>query len=256
MNYKLLERKWLPVLFLGSLVLAWWWFPRPATRTLISQRSLSGFSKFLEALCPCNSPTIEDVALDNYATYSVVTSNVRKRNVWVNAIVAKPAPYYVQAWYRLSVSVRLPAIPKPDVNQQLNPEAVNLMLMLYLGDQVSREFPIVWCLNPWSPDYGQVLVYDDGEVKRTGVRLEPDTAWHRFVLAGDFASEWFDYMEIDGKKTSLSGFHMTKVAHPDWGADKNVRGTVETHSAYPQADCRYVFYWYVYVKDYRLETKT
>lgn len=237
-------KSFLVVLLSFSFVFASW-------IVLVDQRNLKGFSLACEDLVGLSEGSLSDVALQNYWSYSVLYANVQHKKVFVNAIGFKLLPY-VDGKYRLRVEVQLPSpLPKPDVNQKLNPELIHVCLWMYKGDKWERSFPLFWYLNPWT-NTGKIYVYHDNlQIQEVGY-LAPNTNINVFEIVGDFNTETWVSAKVNGQPLSVSRLHMNLRFHPDWGANWNVWGSVEVANCYPEPNMAYVFYYYIRVWRYQM----
>jgi hypothetical protein len=226
--------------------------------------NLAGHSVFAECFyCFCD-PT--DAAIESYPDYGVVRANPNKRKVFVNAIGYKkftdnllPGLPVQAGEYKYSAYIRLPVLPKPDVNQEANPEAAHLMIQAYDGNnqvwkvgKKSVEATIYWDLNAWQlPEYGKIKVYTEGKTLfYTGILLQPDVNWHFMELRADFNTMKYISITIDNQTVDLSAITLAKVDRPDYGSDLSLSITTESENA--SNSCDRVFYWDTYYRDINL----
>jgi len=192
----------------------------------------------------------DDVGLFHYWSYSSLVANVRRKNVFVNAIAFKLLPYE-EGKYRLQVRIQLPSLPKPDVNQQLNPETFHIALWIYKGDKWERTFPLFWRLNAWD-NTGKIYIYHGNlQIQEVGY-LAPNTNINTFEIVGDFHTEKWVNATVNGKPLPVEGFSINKRYHETWGTNRNIWGTVEISNCYPGPELAYVFYYYIKVWRYQL----
>lgn len=223
--------------------------------------NLSGHQVFAEcnpgggSQCPC-SP--EDVHIEAFADRGRVTSNVRQRHTYVNAIGYRKFTEFFPdegpitlGRYIYTGEFRLPSLPHPDLNQLENPQAIHLMIQFWDGrdalgtsNKTTTEGTIYWQLNPWELDYGKIKVYASPlQLIDTGMSLAPDTEWHSFELAVDLVSRNYLYIAVDDQRVDLSEVDLARVHHPEWGEDVSLSITTESLATWPQYECQHVFSW-------------
>lgn len=200
-------------------------------------------------------------------THGEVTSNLKRRRVYVNAIgyrkfverlpSGKPIPL---GPYRYAAYVQLPGIPKAEEKQKENPQAIHTMIQLwdgrnalYQGNRSTLEGAIYWELNPWmAEEYGKIKVYAHPiKLVETGIRLTPDTEWHRFELSVDLDRKRYISIKIDGQKKKLSGIPLAEVKHTDWGNEVALIITTESLAAWSDKGAAR-FTWTTRFKDLEL----
>lgn len=211
--------------------------------------------------CGCSVADVEIAVLGDRGR---VTSNVNAGNRWANAIGhwefiesfpdGRPVSL---GTYRYRGKVRLPLLPFPDVNQQENPEAAQMMVQLWDGrnellqsDKQSVEATIYWNLNPWSPGSGEISVYQYPlELVGTGIAVAPDTLWHDFESIVNLRSKEWISVTIDGQVADLAGARLPERPHPEWGSEVAIGITQESLSAWSDAECSTVFTWATEYRD-------
>ena len=224
--------------------------------------NLSGHSKAAECFsvgCPDNCSN-DDISLTSFDNYGEVTSNVNIENTYVNAIGHKKFTDFFPngtpitlSNFRYTGEFRLPIIPKADVNQVDNPEAVHMMMQLYDGsnklwtaNKHTLEGTIYWALNPWTSDgqKGKIKIYIYPLTRiDTGIELPPDTDWHKFELIVDFINKKYVSITIDDITKDLSAYELAQVDHNDWGTDLSFNITTESEAASPGENCENSFRW-------------
>lgn len=223
--------------------------PSRSERSIYSSSNLAGHSVAAEKLggTACSEA---DVSIQSLADYGEVVSNVRLRDVFVNAIGHKKFVERLPSGeriglgtYRYTVSLQLPLVPKPDLVQQTNPQAVHAMIQLWdgrnalcQGNQSTMEGTIYWDLNPWTPaEFGKIKVYAYPlRLIDTGLMLTPDTAWHTFELAVDLRQKKYVSIAIDGQTRNLGNIPLAEVKHTDWGHEVALVITTESLAAWPK----------------------
>ena len=238
---------------------------------IYKSRNLSGHVAYIEenpgggTACPDPAVEGEDAIIVSYDDYGEVVANPNQKHIWVNAIGTKKfmeifpgGRNIVLGTYRYSGEFRLPKLPAPNINQVENPEAVHFMIQLYDGtdtlldaDNYSLEFSILWKLNPWTDDYGKIMVYtgvsenkyDPPDIFETAINLEPDENWHRFEMIVDYKTLKWVSISIDGVKEDLCDLDAARVKHDDWGDDFFLGITTESQSVWPQYNCELIFTW-------------
>jgi len=211
--------------------------------------------------CGCSAA---DVGITALGDRGQVVSNVNAQNRWANAIGHHK---FIESFpdgrpvslgtYRYRGKVRLPLLPFPDVDQQENPEAAQMMVQLWDGrnelfqsDMKSVEATIYWNLNPWSPGSGEISVYRYPlELVTTGIVVAPDMQWHDFESIVDLAKREWVSVTIDGQVADLAGVRLPERPHPEWGSEVAIGITHESLSAWSDADCSTVFTWTTEYKD-------
>lgn len=196
------------------------------------------------------SAGLADVAIQPGEGLGRVVSNVRERaGVFVNAIGHRkfieklPDGRPLTAGrFRYAAHVRLPSLPKPDTAQRANPQAVHVMVQFWDGrdallpvDRHTLEGTIYWDLNPWTADEcGKVKIYAYPlKLQDTGIRVRPDTEWHRFELDVDLGERQYVAVRVDGREVNLAGRRLAEVEHRDWGREVALIVTTESLAAWP-----------------------
>ena len=242
---------------------------------IYTSQNLSGHSVYPE----CNpggetncsdSCSGEDVSITSFEDYGEVTSNVRERNIYVNAIGYKK---FIETFpnrdsidlrtYKYTGQVKLPVCPSDNVSQIKNPQAVHMMIQLWDGRESlwdsnnnTLEGTIYWDLNPWTQDgkNGTIKIYTKPMILTPITNLTPDTNRHTFELVVNLTSKRYISMTIDGKLTDLSTYELAQVYHgPEssepWGKDISLIITTESLAAWPGENCTNVFTWTTQFKD-------
>ena len=213
--------------------------------------------------CSCSN---SDVVIASSLEYGEVTSNIARRNTYVNAIGYKKFeetfpdgnPLRLGV-YRYRGELRLPVVPRPDANQIANPQAVHMMIQLWDGREslfqsarATLEGAIYYDLNPWGVDFGKIKIYTEPvQLIDTGVSLVPDDAWHTFELVVDLSQRTYVRVTIDNETRELSGIPLARVPQPTWGHEVALNITTESLAAWPQASCDLVFTWTTYFRNLR-----
>ncbi len=247
----------------------------PFAKLLYTSKNLAGHKAFAEcnpgggmdsARCGCDSG---NVRIDSLEGYGAVTSNPKGLGQWINALAFQKwfdffpgeGGKVVPAMYRYKALFRLPDLPRPDTGYAKIPEAMHLMIQYYDGrdldnpmDRYSWDPAVYWDLNPWSPDYGQIKVYQNraGDTlipAATGITLAPDTLWHQAELVLDFAKRKYVSLTLDGSARALDTFSIARKNRSDWGKDLSLAITTESESAFPQRNCLHASSWTTQFKD-------
>lgn len=222
---------------------------KPAAQeiSLYSSSNLFGHAVAPEELGG-DKATAQDVEIKSLETYGEVISNPHRRNVYVNAIGYKKfterfpsgKPLHLGR-YRYGADVQLPCMPKPDPTQKVNPQAVHTMIQFWDGrnaldtsDKRTLEGAIYWDINPWTDEEcGKIKVYAyPVTLVDTGIRLRPDTAWHRFEMVVDLDARRYVSLTIDGETKDLSNLRLAEVKHSDWGDEVALNMTTESLAAW------------------------
>jgi hypothetical protein len=213
--------------------------------------------------CPCNA---DDVALFSFVDHGVVVANVNQRNTFVNAIAirkfSETFPSGDSLWlgnYRYSGAVKLPDVPRRDLTQIENGEAVQMMIQFWDGRNKTfnaadstLEATLFWELNPWSPDSGKIKIYTHGlELIETGIAVPADTLWHHFEMTVNLETHEYVSIQFDDQFADLEGVKLARVHHPDWGDDISISITAESMNTYPGPNCANIFMWSTSFKDLR-----
>ncbi len=213
----------------------------------------------------------KDVQILSSPDYGEVVSNINLQQTYVNAIGYKPfhenfpdGKTISLGAYRYRYKVRLPVLPKADITQQENPDAVHMMIQLWDGrnalwqsDKRTMEFAIYWDLNPWTKDYGLIKLYTTNlALYNTGIRLTPDTNWHDFELVGDFERQKYISVTIDGNRKEVGLVSPVMVHQPTWGNEISLTITTESMAAFPGIGCENRFIWKTVFKDVELSYLT
>jgi len=216
--------------------------------------------------CYC---TDNDVSIVPFGNYGEVTSNVQKRNTYVNAIGHKKfietfpmGDTIALSTYKYSVEFQFPTVPAPDANQMTNPQAIHIMIQLWDGrnalfqaDRTTLEAAIYYELNPWHPDYGKIKVYRNPiALIDTGIKLIPDTTWHTFELVADFENKKYVSITIDSQAKDLSTVELARVSQPTWGNEVALNITTESLASWPQANCSLIFTWTTRFRDLKFQS--
>ncbi len=211
--------------------------------------------------CPCS---IDDVEMEFFDNYAVITSNPNLNHTYVNAIggysMIETYPSGIpirQGIYKYSGKLRIPSIPTADVTRADIPQAAHMVMFFWDGrnallenDKVSFEGGMFWNLNPWDPNKGKIYIYTNPIIPiETGLIIEPDTQWHDIELIVDFYSFTYVSITIDGTTADLSGIPVAQVFRPNWGDEVALLFSVESLAAWPLPGCPYTFTWPVYYKD-------
>lgn len=125
-----------------------------------------------------------------------------KPKVHFNAMSAKALKWQGNRVYDFAVSFGLLNTPKADVSYVANPEALVLNLIRVDEDGRAREAVVEWILNPWSSDYGRVKIRTPTGEKLVG-SIEPDTSWHRIRVVGDWRTNNYLRIDVDGSSILL-----------------------------------------------------
>ena len=279
----LLQKPLLRLLLLGSLhlVLACSTSPEEAESVSATEiyRSinLAGHSVFPECnpggtlACHCSE---DDVGIESFEAYGEVTSNVRGRSLYVNAIGGKQfvdrfsdEHPFALGTYRYTYQFRLKEIPRPDANQTQNGDAMHQMIQFWDGrnevwdntEKQSLEAAIYWDLNPWGSDFGRFRVYTSAEppanlrLESTEAFLQPDLEWHTLELVADLEARRYVSLSLDGEVFDLSTIPILELPHPDWGADLTWTLTTESMATYPNACNSSVFQWTIQFRNVLFE---
>jgi hypothetical protein len=235
--------------------------------SLYTSKNLTGHSVAAECNpngasgCPCSAL---DVGLTPFDLYGEVVSNPREVATYVNAIGYKKFSDTFPNGMPLSLStfrytyfVKLPVLPRPDVTQKKNPEAVHLMIQfwdgnnkLYKSDSTTLEGTIYWDLNPWTPDAGKIKIYQyPMTLAPTGITVPADTFWHCFALTVNFLTKKYVSLSVDGTVKDLSDVALAQKKHTDWGNDLSLSITSESEAASPDAGCTKIFTWTTLFKE-------
>jgi hypothetical protein len=233
---------------------------KPA-RTIYESANLDGHSLYAECnpddgtSCGCSEL---DVGLVSFAGHGEVTSNVRRRHTYVNALgymkfteVFPSGESLSLDTYRYKGEFSLPIVPLDDVSQAQNPQAIHMMIQFWDGrselhesNNHTLEAVIYWDLNPWTQDYGKIKVYAKPAILvDSGITLTPDTNWHTFELVANLETQHYEFIVIDGMTADLSSVELAQVYQPEWGTDLSLSITTESLAAWPKADCEYMFWW-------------
>lgn len=210
--------------------------------------------------------TAQDIELKSLKTYGEVVSNLKYRDVYVNAIGHKK---FIERFpsgkalhlgqYRYEAYIQLPLIPKSDVTQKENPQAVHTMIQFWDGrnalsksNKTTLEGAIYWDLNPWtSNEFGKIKVYTyPVKLADTGLKLDPDTSWHKFELIVNLRSKRYVSITVDGQTKDLSKIPLAQVTHPDWGSEVSLIITTESLAAWSK-DGTSAFAWTTRFRDIR-----
>lgn len=245
--------------------------PPPSDRVIYSSSNLAGHTVAAECnpgdatQCLCSDA---DAGLSSSAGFGEVTSNVTGRQTYVNAIghrkfleTLPDGQSLDLAVYRYSGYFQLPTLPKADVTQRSNPQAIHAMIQLWDGrnklfqsGRRTLEGTIYYDVNPWGLDYGKIKIYRDPvELIDSGLRLVPDTAWHAFELVVDLARNTYVRIAIDDQMKDLRDVPLARVAQPSWGTEVALTITTESLAAWPQPGCTLVFTWTTRFRDVRLD---
>ncbi len=239
---------------------------------LYSSTNLFGHSIFAECNpggtsdCPCSE---KEASIRTFPDHGEITSNPDLINTYINAIGYKkftetyPNGQPIQLdTLEYSGFIRLPTIPKPNVMQINNPQAIHFMVQLWDGrnslfqaDRYTQEGVLYWDLNPWvTSDYGKIKIYTKSLfLIDTGINIKPDTNWHSFDLIIDLRTQKYISATIDGKYIDLSAFELARVSHSDWGDDLSLSITTESMASWPGESCNYVFTWTTQFKNLTLK---
>jgi hypothetical protein len=210
--------------------------------------------------------TNRDVALRSLKAHAEVVSNPRRRKVYVNAVGHRKfvekfpsgAPIRLGR-YRYVAHVQLPRMPEADARLKTNAQAVHLMIQLwdgrnalYKSNKATMEGAIYWDLNPWTADeFGKVKVYTHPlKLTDTGIRLRPDTAWHRFEIVVDLEAGRYVSVAVDKHKADLRRRRLAPVSHPDWGRETALIITTESLAAWSKGGAK-AFTWTTRFRDVR-----
>ncbi len=230
---------------------------------IYSSSNLSGHAVAPEWLGG-DKATEQDVEIRSLKTHGEVVSNPKRRNVYVNAIGHKK---FVERFpsgkplrlgrYRYTAHVQLPLSPKPDLKQKTNPQAVHTMIQfwdgrnaLYKSNKTTLEGAIYWDINPWTTkEFGKIKVYTHPvKLVDTGIRLRPDTSWHRFELVIDLKAQRYVSITIDDQTRDLSNMRLAQVKHSDWGRDVALIITTESLASWSK-DAGAAFTWMTRFRD-------
>jgi hypothetical protein len=243
---------------------------------IYTSQNLSGHS--VTAECPIGSSCQcfrENVDIVPKVSYGEVSSNVLEKKTYVNAIGHKKFTETFQSGdsialgiYKYTGKVRLPVLP--DVNQKENPQAVQMMIQLWDGqnglwdsNKTSLEGSIYWDLNPWTKDGmdGKIKIYIKGVDSPidTGIDITPDTKWHTFELVVDFQTKKYVSISFDDNAKNLENYELAQVYHGPrssnpWGNDISLSITTESLAAWPGENCNDVFTWTTQFEDLKLST--
>lgn len=218
--------------------------------------------------CPC---TRDDVALKVLPTHAEVTSNPRGNQTWVNAIGYKKFTSQLPdgcanlvARFRYSGRFRLPVVPRQNVNQEQNPDAAHAMIQYWDATTKNTiEGTIFLDLNPWrtcdtADGTMAVRIYETSSSSSlalwdTGLRLPCDTTWHTFKLEVDLVTRQYLSIAIDAQSRDLTAHQLAQVHQSTWTGESFLSLTTESEAAWPQSDCRNVFWWTTEFADVVLE---
>jgi hypothetical protein len=233
---------------------------------LYSSTDLAGHAVATEWLGGAQA-TASDVDIRSLGTYGEVVSNPKRRDTYVNAIGHKKfiekfpsGKPFRMGRYRYVAHVQLPAMPKPDATQKTNPQAMHIMIQfwdgrnaLYQSDKTTLEGAIYWDLNPWtSKEFGKIKVYTEPvKLADTGVRLSPDTSWHRFELVVDLDAKRYVSITIDDETRDLSNVRLAEVKQPKWGDEVALTITTESLASWSE-DGKGAFTWTTRFRDISL----
>jgi len=103
------------------------------------------------------------------------------------------------------------------------------------SQQIHLGGDIYWDLNPWTAaEFGKIKVYTQSlRLIDTGIRLRPDTAWHRFDLVVDLQRRRYVSISIDEQTRDLGKTPLAEVRHADWGQEVALVITTESLAAWP-----------------------
>jgi hypothetical protein len=217
--------------------------------------------------CVC---TRADAELRALSSHGEVTSNPNRNHTWVNAIGYKKftslpdgCPTLLDK-FRYSGRFRLPVVPRQNVYQEQNPEAVHAMIQYWdAATKTTLEGAIFIDLNPWRTcDVGEatmaVKIYESASgtplvLWDTGLRVPCDTAWHNFKLEVDLGAKQYRSIAVDSASRDLTGHQLAQVRQDSWTGESFLSITTESEATWPQSDCRYVFWWTTEFADVLLE---
>jgi len=217
--------------------------------------------------CDCS---IQDVSIESFETHGQIVSNSQKTNTYVNAIGYKK---FIDAFsddipialgvYKYSGQFKITIIPKPDINQIENPQAVHMMIQLwdgngalYTSNKNTLEGAIYWDINPWLPEeYGKIKVYSKNDQDQlalidTGITLNPDMNWHTFEMVVDLENKKYVYVTIDNETKELNSVKLAEVSQPEWDDSLFISITTESMAASSE-NCSNVFTWTTLFKNLR-----
>jgi len=261
-----MEKKWVRIIVFELLAvtsLAACFSPDKSNTVGALQRyyskNLSGHVVYVENVG--TAPVDEnDVGLTANADYGVVSANVLRRSIYINAIGCQKsidrfpdgAPIHL-ARYLYQCEIKLPIIPIAS-GQQI-PQAVHLMMQYWDGDSKTwdankntLEASIYWNLNPWLSNCGEVYIYTTGlQLFDTGYKLSPDTDWHSFKLIADFEKKEYISITIGKTDIDLSGKALCQVQHNDWSSELSFSLTTESMNCYPSSN--EIFWWDTYFRE-------
>ncbi len=251
--------------------------PASSWTPLYQSSNLSGHTVFPECnpggtlSCTCSA---EDVAIESFADYGEVTSNVRGEGLYVNAIGGKQFvdrfsdnASFALGTYRYTYQFRLKELPRPVVSQVQNGDAMHQMIQFWDGrnevwdntEKVSLEAAIYWDLNPWAADFGRFRVYTSAEapsylrLESTEAHLTPDLDWHTLQLVADLEARRYVSLSLDGTTFDLSEIPLLELPHPDWGRDLTWTLTTESMATFPGSCGSNVFQWTIQFRNVLFE---
>ena len=217
---------------------------------------LSAMSITWENICNykcCVQPDITDIAKYDYGDYSELHANVKLRNnITVNNIAAfklKDRDLFGLQHFMVA-QTKLPVLPKPDPNQELNPTAIYIGIILYDGPgkygppKTSYEAVLSWVLNPWSDHYGNIEIALPGNQWKPVAYLEPDTEWHTLGVKADFKEMKYIFLQVELERIDISGYNLATKDHPKWDIDISAWVSCEAAHCDPGPNCQNRFRWY------------
>ncbi|MFI7597531.1 hypothetical protein [Actinoplanes sp. NPDC049681] len=193
-----------------------------------------------------------DIAVENDGADSRLRANVLNRGVMAHVISFKRVTdeSMMKTVHRAGFSFQLPYVPSTAGGSR-NAQTVEGGLFVWDGvdTRVDHGTAFQWVLNPWQPNFGQILVWTsaDGGSWAPGGYLEPDTAWHDVSFMVDPVKQKVQLI-IDGVNLKAP---YSQTPKDGWGTDVSARLQVEAISVFPGANATWAPQHEVLVRDWR-----
>ncbi|GGQ47893.1 hypothetical protein [Couchioplanes azureus] len=186
-----------------------------------------------------------DVTAEHLGRYSRLRANIANRGVMAHVLSFKRFTddyplngdvSLMSCRHTASYQFRMPYLPAT-AGGAFNAQTVEGGLFVWdgLGTRVDHGTAFQWVLNPWLPNFGQLLVWSDGEDGTgawiAGGYLKPDTEWHTARFVVDPADQRVE-LSIDGNALPVPYCRTPKTG---WGTDVSARLQAEAVSIWPGA---------------------
>ena len=192
-----------------------------------------------------------DIAVEHRGTDSRLRANVLNRGVMAHVISFKRVTdaSMMKTVHKAGFSFQMPYVPSTAGGAR-NAQTVEGGLFVWDGIDTRYDYGTAfqWVLNPWQPDFGQILVWtsaDGGSWAPAGY-LEPDTEWHDVSFMVDPVNEKVRLI-IDGVNLKAP---FSRTPKSGWGTDVSARLQAEAISVYPGANATWAPQHEVLVRDW------